>query len=121
MAPRHNSENDGYQFFHRSFISAAQDFRVKTKFDDEQWAFQMLDATCDINFDKQLGLFDKLNPYGTIEFPANQYMAYMDHAEWKMEEATVDIKHNMEGETFMISASLQDNGLHCGFCRFTRT
>ena len=24
---KHNSENDGYQFFHRSFISAAQDFR----------------------------------------------------------------------------------------------
>ena len=42
----------------------------------------------------------------TIEFPANQYMAYMDHAEWKMEEATVDIKHNMEGEAFMVSTSL---------------
>ena len=118
---KHNSENEGYQFFHRSFTSAAQDFRVKTKLENEEWAFQMLDASCDVNFDEQLGLFDKLNPYSTIEFPANQYMAYMDHAEWKMDKATVDIKHNNEGEAYMVSTHpLQDSlDFTAGFARFS--
>ena len=117
---KHNSEVEGYQFFNRSFTSAAQDFRVKTRLDDEQWAFQMLDATCDVNFDKQLGIFDKLNPYSTIEFPANQYMAYMDHAEWKMEKATVDIKHNTDNSAYMVSTHpLQDSlDFTAGFARF---
>lgn len=118
---KHNSDNEGYQFFHRSFTSAVQDFRVKTKLEDEQWAYQMLDATCDVNFDKQLGLFDKLNPYSTIEFPANQYMAYMDHAEWSMDKATVDINHNTEGEAYMVSTHpLQDSlDFTAGFARFS--
>jgi len=119
-AAKHNSDVEGYQFFHRSFISNEQDFRVKNSVDDAAWAFQMLSASCEVNFDKGLGVFDKLNPYSTIDFPANQYMAYMDHAEWKMDRATVDIKHNTQGEAYMVSTHpLQDSlDFKAGYARF---
>lgn len=81
---KHNSVEEGYQFFHRSFVSSDQDFRVKTSLSDEQWAFQMLSSTAAVDFDKQEGIFDKIDTYSTIEFPANQYLAYMDHALWDM-------------------------------------
>lgn len=107
---QHNSEEEGYEFFHRGFVSNNQDFRVKTRASDEQWAFQMLSSTAEVNFDEQRGVFDKLDPYSTIEFPANQYMTYMDHAEWQMDEATVDIKHTENDEAYLVSTHpLQDS------------
>jgi len=120
---KHNSEHEGYQFFHRFFTSAAQDFRVKTKIEDEQWAFEMLAASCDVNFDEQLGTFDKLNPYSSIQFPANKYMAYMDHAEWNMEKATVDVKHNSDGAAYLVSTHPRQDSLDfsAGFARFALT
>ena len=120
-AAKHNSDVAGFQFYHRSFVSDEQDFRVKTKVDDEQWAFQMLEASCDVNFDKELGVFDKVNAYSKIDFPANQYVAYMDHAEWKMDKATVDIKHNSEDQSYLVSTHpLQDSlDFTAGFARFS--
>jgi len=107
---KHNSVEEGYQFFHRSFVSSDQDFRVKTSLSDEQWAFQMLSSTAEVDFDKQEGIFDKIDTYSTIEFPANQYLAYMDHALWDMKKSTVDIKHNTEGDAYMVSTHpLQDS------------
>lgn len=107
---KHNSEEEGYEFFHRSFTSARQDFRVKTRASDEQWAFQMLESTADVDFTEREGVFDKLDPESSIEFPANQYMAYMDHANWDMEKAMVDIKHNSRGSSYMVSTHpLQDS------------
>jgi len=117
---KHNSEREGYEFYHRSFISDNQDFRVKTRLSDEQWAFQMISAAAEVDFDKQLGVFDKVDPYSTLEFPANQYMAYMDHAEWKMDKATVDVKHNQDDEAYLVSTHpLQDSlDFTAGFARF---
>lgn len=117
---KHNSERAGYEFFRRSFISNNQDFRVKTALDDEQWAFQMLKSTAEVDFDKQEGVFDKLDPYSALEFPANQYMAYMDHAEWKMDKATVDVKHNQDDEAYLVSTHpLQDSlDFTAGYARF---
>lgn len=100
---KHNSDEAGYTFYNRSFVSDLQDFRVKTRASDEQWAFQMLNATANVDFDDQQGLFDKIDPYSTIEFPSNQYAAFMDHADWDMQKATVDVKHNQEGQAYMVS------------------
>ena len=108
---KHNSEVEGYQFFRRSFVSADQDFRVKTKIDDEQWAFQMLASSAEVDFDKQEGVFDKLDPYSTLEFPSNQYMAYMDHAEWDMAKATVDIKHTQDNQAYLVSTHPRQDSL----------
>jgi len=120
---KHISLKIGYQFLHRSFTSKNQDFRVKTKLEDEQWAFEMIAASCDVNFDDQLGTFDKLNPYSSIQFPANQYMAYMDHAEWKMDKATVDIKHKSDGAAYLVSTHPRQDSLDfsAGFARFALT
>ena len=117
----HSSKEEGFTFYNTSFVSSNQDFRVKTKLDDEQWAFQMLDASCNVNFDKQLGVFDKIDPYSYIDFPANQYVAFMDHAEWKMESATVDIKHSKDDKAYLVSTnSFQDSlDFTAGFARFS--
>jgi hypothetical protein len=117
---KHNSDDEGYQFFRRGFTSTLQDFRVKTALSDEQWAFQMISASADINFDDQKGLFDKIDSYSTIDFPANQYQAYMDHAEWAMDKQTVDIKHNEEGASYMVSTHpLQDSlDFEAAYARF---
>ena len=119
LTAKHNS-SDGYTFYHKGFTSDVQDFRVKTALSDEQWAFQMLNASADVRFDERTGVFDKLDPYSTIDFPVNQYMAYMDHAEWHMDPATVDIKHNQENEAYLVSTHpLQDSlDFSAAFARF---
>ena len=120
LTAKHNSETEGYTFYRRSFESGVQDFRVKTKSSDEQWAFQMLESSARVDFDKREGVFDKLDPASFIEFPANQYMAYMDHAEWQMDQAKVDIKHNTDNEAYLVSTHpLQDSlDFSAGFARF---
>lgn len=120
LTAKHNSDREGYNFFRRSFESADQDFRVKTASTDEQWAFQMLESSAIVDFDKREGIFDKLDPASFLEFPANQYMAYMDHAEWQMDRAKVDIKHNTDNEAYLVSTHpLQDSlDFSAGFARF---
>jgi len=61
LTAKHNSDKEGYNFFRRSFESANQDFRVKTATTDEQWAFQMLESSARVDFDKREGVFDKLD------------------------------------------------------------
>ena len=62
LTAKHNSETEGYTFYRRSFESGEQDFRVKTSASDEQWAFQMLESSARVDFDKREGVFDKLDP-----------------------------------------------------------
>ena len=69
MTAKHNSPEEGYTFYNRSFESPKQDFRVKTLETDEQWAFQMLESSAKVDFDAREGLFDKLDPASFIEFP----------------------------------------------------
>ena len=47
-------------------------------------------------------------------------MAYMDHAEWQMDQAKVDIKHNTDNEAYLVSTHpLQDSlDFSAGFARF---
>lgn len=120
LTAKHNSAYEGYSFYRRSFESADQDFRVKTALSDEQWAFQMLSSSAHVDFEKREGVFDKNDPASFIEFPANQYMAYMDHAEWQIDQAKVDIKHNKEDEAYLVSTHpLQDSlDFSAGFARF---
>ena len=120
MTAKHNSPEEGYTFYNRSFESPKQDFRVKTLETDEQWAFQMLESSAKVDFDAREGLFDKLDPASFIEFPANRYMAKMDHAEWYMDDAKVDVKRKKAGEAYLVSTHpLQDSlDFTAGFARF---
>ena len=80
----------------------------------------MLSSSAHVDFEKREGVFDKNDPASFIEFPANQYMAYMDHAEWQIDQAKVDIKHNKEDEAYLVSTHpLQDSlDFSAGFARF---
>ncbi len=120
---KHNSKNEGYSFFRRSFESKHQDFRVKTVPNDKQWAFKMLNSSAHIDFDKRQGVFDKIDKYSFIEFPTNQYIAYMDHAEWDMNLAKVNVKRNQDDAAYLVSTHpLQDSlDFEAAFLRFDLT
>jgi hypothetical protein len=45
-----------------------------------------------VNFDQEKGEFTKNDPAGYLEFPINQYIGYMDFAEWFIPEKAVEVK-----------------------------
>lgn len=118
---KHNSINDGYTFYRRSFTSENQDFRVKARADDEFWAFQMLRSKADVNFDQRQGIFDKVDPEERIEFPVNRYAALMDHAEWAMDQGIVDVKRLTDDNAYMVSTHPKQDSLDfsAGFARMS--
>ena len=117
---QHISEVAGFEFKQKSFASDDQDFRVKVGPNAKEWAFKMLHSSGNVDFEQQQGVFDKLDPAEYIQFPANQYAAYMDHADWDMDDAFVDVRRNGNAQAYMVSTHpLQDSlDFPAGYARF---
>ncbi len=88
-----NAETDSedYLFNNRKFSSMDMDFRVKSE-NSDTWGFAMEEASGEIDFDKGLGDFNLIDTASYFQFPANQYIAYMDHAAWQIQQQAVKVE-----------------------------
>lgn len=82
-----------YTFQYRKLLSPSTEFRVRAN-EKANWGFEIKDATADIDFDAQEGIFN-LNKEGDyLTFSANAYIAYMDFARWQIPQKSIEVKRN---------------------------
>ncbi len=78
------------KFKSNSFDSDTSNFSLKD-LDLASLAFKTNNVNAHIDFDKRLGEF-KSNGKGTVvEFPANQYICYMDNFKWYMDDSQIEL------------------------------
>ncbi len=88
-----NAQNDSKDFLfeNREFSSQEMAFRVRVN-ETSPWGFELKNARGFVNFDKEKGEFTVNDEASYISFPINQYIAYMDFADWFIPEQSLEVK-----------------------------
>ena len=98
-------------FKNRELSADSMAFRVRAN-PEADWGFQLMNAKGWVNFDKEKGQFTKNNPAGYLEFPINQYIGFMDFAEWFIPEKAVEVQKKGEGaSSHMVSVHPNQDSL----------
>ena len=85
------TQAEDYDFRNRQFNSAALSFKVRADA-TRDWGFQLQNARGFVNFDQEKGEFTVNDAASYLDFPINQYIAYMDFAEWDIPAKTIEVK-----------------------------
>ncbi len=85
-----------YKYKSRDFQTDTCDFRLKT-YDLQKMAFITENYNGKINFDDRKGEFKSNGGSSKVNFPANDYICYMDQFDWYMDKDEIDLK-NEEGK-----------------------
>jgi hypothetical protein len=80
-----------YVFKNRQFDSPAMAFKVRAN-PTAEWGFSLQNARGFVNFDREKGEFTVNDSASYISFPINQYIAYMDFAEWRIPQKSIEVK-----------------------------
>ena len=107
--------------FHKLNSDTAE-FRLKNKGDvADQLAFATNNVKAEINFQERKGVFESNGGGSFIDFPQNQYIAYMDKFTWFMESEDIELSAStkekagagqdvaLEGSKFISTHSEQDS------------
>jgi len=100
-----------YLFKNRKFSSPELAFRVRAN-EEAEWGFAMENATGDIDFNKEKGIFNLNKEADYFSFPDNMYITYMDYARWNIPEKSVNVKKSgSAASSLMVSTHPQQDSL----------
>lgn len=80
-----------FTFRNRQFESPAMAFQVRAN-PTAAWGFSLKNARGFVNFDKEKGEFTVNDSASYLTFPINQYIAFMDFAEWRIPEKSIEVR-----------------------------
>ncbi len=100
-----------YTFYNRSFEAESLNFKVR-KDAASDWAFRMNDAYGEVDFNLMSGDFTLNNGETYMEFTTNEYITWMDHAEWDIQAKTIEVDHIGGGLSPMVSTHRRQDSLH---------
>jgi len=115
------SASKDYTFLNREFNSQQMAFKVRAN-PTAAWGFELKNSRGFVNFDKEKGEFTNNDPAGYLSFPINQYLAFMDFAEWQIPAKTIEVKKLGGGaKSHMVSVHPQQDSLqfNAGSAKFS--
>ncbi len=86
------TKSKDYVFYNRSFEAGSMNFKVKAN-PESEWAFKMRDARGNVDFNQMDGDFTLNQGEAFMEFSINEYITWMDHADWDITAKTIDVNH----------------------------
>jgi hypothetical protein len=84
-----------YKYKSRDFSTDTCDFRLKT-YDLQEMAFITENYSGYINFDDRKGEFKSNGGSSKVNFPANDYICYMDQFDWYMDRDEIDLRNDAD-------------------------
>jgi hypothetical protein len=84
-----------YDYSNRDFKTDTCDFRLKT-YDLNEMAFITENYNGKIDFDDRKGEFKSNGGSSKVNFPANDYICYMDQFDWYMDRDEIDLRNDMD-------------------------
>jgi len=83
-------ESNLIKFNQWAFDADTADFRMNTEISELE-AFSTVNVNAHVDFDERKGVFKSNGEGSYIEFPANQYICYMDQFTWYMDEGSIEL------------------------------
>lgn len=108
-----NAQNDSKDFIfkNREFTSQEMAFRVRVD-EASPWGFELKNARGFVNFNKEKGEFTVNDSASYISFPINQYIAFMDFAEWFIPQKSLEVQKRGAGaQSHMVSVHPRQDSL----------
>lgn len=100
-----------YLFENRKFSAQSLNFKVRAN-PQSEWGFAMKNAKGDVDFDKEKGDFYLNDPANYFSFPKNEYICYMDKAQWLIPQKALNIRKISEtASSKMISVASEQDSL----------
>lgn len=94
-----------FEYTTRKILSDTADFRLNQS-GAAELAFKTDNVNSDIDFDDRLGVFKSNGGETKIEFPANQYICFMDEFKWFMDDNEMELASNRKAsDDFVIDTS----------------
>lgn len=104
-------DSKDFVFKLNEFESPDADFRVKAN-PQADWGFSMNGAKSYVNFETQKGNFEMLDPAHFFSFDINQYIAFMDRANWDIPAKSIEVRNKAEGsQSQMVSVNRSQDSL----------
>lgn len=98
-------DSELFKYKKRSILADTSDFRL-TQAELDNLAFTTDNVNSDIDFDKRLGQFKSNGGETKIEFPANQYICFMDEFKWFMDDNEMELTSSRKAsDDFVIDTS----------------
>jgi hypothetical protein len=83
------------QYKNRDFTTDTCDFRLKT-YDLKEMAFVTENYNGYVNFNDRKGEFKSNGGTSKVNFPANDYICFMDQFDWYMDKDEIDLRYDAE-------------------------
>lgn len=83
--------SDLFEYTRRKILADTSNFQLKGFEEGDGLAFKTDNVNSNVDFDKRQGLFKSNGGETKIEFPANQYICFMDQFTWYMDKAEMDL------------------------------
>jgi hypothetical protein len=100
-----------YLFKNRDFSSDTLAFKVRADA-TQDWGFALTNARGIVDFDEERGQFSVNDSASYVSFPVNQYIAYMDFAEWQIPDKTMEVSKRGGGAlSHMVSVNPRQDSL----------
>ena len=96
--------SNGFDYTRRKILADTSAFEIEGIGDSEGLglAFKTDDVNANVDFDKRQGLFKSNSGETKIEFPANQYICYMDQFTWFMDKAELDLSSSRKAQDDLV-------------------
>ena len=96
--------SENYQFTRRKILADTSDFQLNRPGESTEFsmAFRTKNVNGNVDFDKRLGVFKSNGGETKIEFPANQYVCYMDQFTWYMDKDEMDLSSSRKASDDLV-------------------
>lgn len=93
-------ESDLFDFKFNEFFSDTADFRLKAEeLDINALQFSTVNVNAHVDFTERKGIFKSNGGGSYVDFPVNQYIAFMDQFTWFMDELAIELSASKESRT----------------------
>jgi hypothetical protein len=98
------------RFKQHKFLSDTADFHLKTQDVEGGIAFGTKNMNSEVDFEKRMGEFKSNGQASVVQFPVNQYIAYMDEFKWYMDQDEIELSSRQVAAQTAESKELQFSG-----------
>ncbi len=100
-----------FTFKERDFLADSSDFKVRASA-NANWGFSMKNAKSQVDFNSMKGQFLLNDPAQYFKFDLNQYIAFMDRANWDITAKSIKVRKDAEGiNSLMVSINRAQDSL----------
>jgi len=96
-----------FEYKRRKILAPVSDFKLSSE-ESMGVALKTDNVNADVDFDKREGLFKSNDDETKVEFPANQYICFMDQFKWFMDKSEVEMSSSRQvSDDFVIDTDEQ--------------